>query len=70
MAQTAGHWGPWGIYEPPDHSCDLGTWEQFLKELREVEFAKGAVPTKQDMIRDARRMIAKLKAAKAAWQKK
>lgn len=68
--KTAGHWGPWGIYEPPEASFDLETWEQYLKELRDVEFARGAVPTKQDMIRHARKVIKRLKAMKAARKKK
>jgi hypothetical protein len=62
MAQTAGRWGVWGIYEPPEGRATLEFWEQYLKELQGVEFAKGAVPTKQDMIAEARRMIAELKA--------
>ena len=42
--QTAGHWGPWGIYEPPEGRPTLAIWEQYLKELRGLEFAEGAVP--------------------------
>lgn len=61
--KTAGHWGVWGIYEPPEGRPTLAIWEQYLNELLGVEFARGAVPTKQDMIRDARRIIAKLKNA-------
>jgi hypothetical protein len=41
--QTAGHWGPWGIYEPPEGRPTLAIWEQYLKELRGLEFAEGAV---------------------------
>ena len=37
---TAGHLGPWGIYEPPEASFTLETWEQYLMELQEVEFAR------------------------------
>ena len=65
MAQTAGHWGALGIYEPPEGRATLAIWEQYLKELQGVELAKGALPTKQNMIAEARRMIAKLKAKKA-----
>lgn len=34
-------------------------------ELQEVEFATGAVPTKEDMIAEARQMTEMLKATKA-----
>jgi hypothetical protein len=67
MAQKeiAGHYGVWGIYGPPGRPwvSDLGA----LKELQDVRFGKGAVPTKQDMVE----RIAKLKAAaKAAERRK
>jgi hypothetical protein len=60
MAETAGHWGPWGVYEPPE-SYTLAKWEQYLTELKQVEFKPGAVPTKEEMVRQAEKIIEILK---------